>query len=131
MTKIWWILIRALKSPKNLLFDLSFLVIFDLKKLSFMTLESDAKFEKKLTCGFGKKTREIWQIFTRALKSLKIRTLMGFFYPKLENYELRIYRVVISHDNEKRCKIGRGINLLFQNWHEDFDEFWPEHFNAL
>ena len=80
-----------------------------------MTLESDAKFEKKLTCGFGKKTREIWQIFTRALKSLKIGTMMGFFYPKLENYELRIYRVVISHDNEKRCKIGREINLLFQN----------------
>ena len=27
----------------------------------------------------------------------------------------------------KKCKIGRGIDLSFQNWHEDFDEFWPEH----
>ena len=51
---------------------------------------------------------------------------MGFFYPK---YELEIYRGVICHDNEKRCKIGRGIDLSFQNWREDFDEFWPEHSN--
>ena len=35
-----------------------------------MTLKSDAKFEEKLTW-------EIWQIFIRALESLKIGTLMG------------------------------------------------------
>ena len=34
MTRIWWILIRALKSPKNLHFDMSFPVMFDLKKSS-------------------------------------------------------------------------------------------------
>ena len=39
-----------------------------------MTLKIDAKFEEKLTL-------EIWQIFIRALKSLKIGTLMGSFYP--------------------------------------------------
>ena len=27
----------------------------------------------------------------------------------------------------KWCKIWRGIDLSFQNWHEEFDEFWPEH----
>ena len=42
-------------------------------------------------------------------------------------YELKIHRGVICHDNRKRWKIGRGIDLSFQNWHEDFDEFWPEH----
>ena len=35
---------------------------------------------------------------------------MGFFYPNQKMY-----------DNEKRCKIGRGIDLSFQNWHESFD----------
>ena len=30
----------------------------------------------------SKMTREIWKIFTRALESLKIGTLIGFFYPK-------------------------------------------------
>ena len=34
-----------------------------------MTLKGNAKFEEKLTCGL--------EIFTRALESLKIGTLMG------------------------------------------------------
>ena len=34
----------------------------------------------------------------------------------------------MCHENEEWCKIGRGrIDLPFQNWHEEFDEFWPEH----
>ena len=59
-----------------------------------MTLESDAK--------FGRITG-IWQIFTRAIASLKIRTLMGFFCPKLNIFELKIYRVMrnICHENEE------------------------------
>ena len=36
----------------------------------------------------------------------------------------------MCHDNEEWCKIGRGIDLSFQNWHEKFDEFWPEHLKA-
>ena len=42
-------------------------------------------------------------------------------------YELKIYRGVLCHDNEEWCKIWRGIDLSVQNWHEEFDEFWPEH----
>ena len=42
-------------------------------------------------------------------------------------YELKIYRGVICHDNEEWCKIWRGIDLSFQNWHEELDEFSPEH----
>ena len=53
-----------------------------------MTLESDAKFEENLTCGF-KMTWGIWQIFTRALESLKIGTLMRSFYPNQKMYELK------------------------------------------
>ena len=37
------------------------------------------------------------------------------------------YRGVIFHDNEDWCKIWRGIDLSFQNWHEEFEEFWLEH----
>ena len=42
-------------------------------------------------------------------------------------HELKTYRRVICHDNEEWFKMGRGIDLSIQNWHEDFDEFWPKH----
>ena len=67
-----------------------------------------------------KKTAEIWKIFTRALESLKIGTWIRYFHAKQKMYKLKTYRVVI-------CRIIRGIDLLFQNWHKEFAEFWPEH----
>ena len=33
----------------------------------------------------------------------------------------------MCHDNEEWWKIRRVIDLLFQNWHEDFDKFSLEH----
>ena len=56
-----------------------------------MTLESDAKLVVWKIIG-------ICQIFTRALESLKIGTLMGFFSPKLKIYELQIYGGVMCHE---------------------------------
>ena len=48
-----------------------------------------------------KKTSDIWQIFTRALGSVEIGTLMGSFCPKQKRYDLKIYRGVMYHDNEE------------------------------
>ena len=31
------------------------------------------------------------------------------------------------HDEEEWSKIWREIDVLFQNWHDKFDEFWPKH----
>ena len=50
---------------------------------------------------------------------------------KVEMYELKIYRGVMYHDNEKWCKIWKGIDLSFQNWLKKFDKFWPESSNIL
>ena len=36
-------------------------------------------------------------------------------------------RRVICHENKEWWKIRGGIDLSFQNWHEEFDKFWPEH----
>ena len=33
----------------------------------------------------------------------------------------------MCNDTEEWWKIWGGIDLSFQNWHEEFDEFWPEH----
>ena len=54
-----------------------------------MALNIDAKFKGKLTCAIKNDTMNL-KIFNRALENLKIGTLMGFFYPKQETYELKI-----------------------------------------
>ena len=33
----------------------------------------------------------------------------------------------MSYGNEESCKIWNRIDLPFQNWHEEFNKFWPEH----
>ena len=90
-----------------------------------MTLRGQTKVEKKLTL-VCKMTLGNWQIFTSALESIKIGTLMGSFNPKQKKYELKFYRGVMCHDNEEWCKLWRGIDLSFQNWHDEFEEFWLE-----
>ena len=47
-----------------------------------MTLQNNAKYEAKLTGGLENDMRNLAQIFTRALESLKIVTLIGSFYLK-------------------------------------------------
>ena len=51
----------------------------------------------------------------------------GILLSKVENVWVKIYRGVIYYDDEKWCKIWRGIDLSFQNSQEEFDKFWPEH----
>ena len=65
-----------------------------------MTLKGDAKFEEKLTCGVENDMRNMAN-FTGALESLKIGTFMGSFTPKQKKYELKNYRGVMCHNNEK------------------------------
>ena len=52
---------------------------------------------------------------------------MGSFWAKHILFELKEYREVIFLENKKGYKIWRRIGLSFQNWHEEFDKFWPEH----
>ena len=140
MTRIWWILIRALKSLKNLHFDWSFLVMFDLKTyrgVYFMTLEVDAKFEEKLTCVLENNVRNL-KFSPEYLKVSKLGVWWDSFFQSWKCMSLKFTGKLFCHNNEEWCKIGRGIDLSFQNWHESFDKFWPEylkiskfHFNGL
>ena len=61
------------------------------------------------------------------LKVSKIFILMCSFWAKYILFELKKYRGVIFHETEEGYKIWRGIDLSFQNWHKEFDKFWPEH----
>ena len=46
-------------------------------------------------------TSGIWQIFTRALESVKFGTLMGSFCPKWKTFELKIHRRVMRNGTEE------------------------------
>ena len=60
-------------------------------------------------------------------KVSKLFTLMGFFWAKYILFKLKKYRGVIFHETEEGYKIWREIDLSFQNWHKEFDKFWPKH----
>ena len=52
---------------------------------------------------------------------------MGCFWLKYIMFELKKYRGVIFSDNGEWCKLWRKTYLCFQNWHEEFGKFSPEH----
>ena len=119
MTIIWWILIWALKSLKEMHFDWSLLC--------------------KVYTNWPKKVQ--WSIFHDTKELCKIWRKTDLWFGKCQNwYFHRIlllkvenawatnymsYIGVISNDTEEWWKIWRKIELLFQNWHKEFDEFWP------
>ena len=86
MTRILWNLTRALKSLQNVHFYLLLLCkVFNVwpKKVQRSYLSWRWRVMKNLKKHwFVEKMTGIWQIFTRALKSLKIGTLMGSFNRK-------------------------------------------------
>ena len=50
-----------------------------------MALNIDATFEEKLTCAFKNGMRNLANFYCSMFESLKIWTLMGFFYEKQKN----------------------------------------------
>ena len=60
-------------------------------------------------------------------KVFKIFVLMGSFWGRYILFKLKKYWGVIFYETEEGYKIWRGIDLSFQNWHKEFDKFWPEH----
>ena len=57
--------------------------------------------------------------------------LHGIHLFKVYMCELKIYREVMCNDTEEWRKIWREIDLSFQNWHKEFDDFWLEHLKIL
>ena len=67
------------------------------------------------------------QFWPEHLKVSNTFVLMRSFWAKYILFKIKKYRRVIFHDAEEWYKIWWGINLLFQNWHEEFGKYWPEH----
>ena len=66
-----------------------------------MALNTDAKFEGKMTCDFKNDMSNLANFHQSKFESLKIGALMGSFYPTQKMYELKIYLGVLRHDNEE------------------------------
>ena len=64
---------------------------------------------------------------TLELEVSKVFILMGSYWVKYIFFELKKYRGIIFHETEERYKIWRGINLLLQIWHKEFEKIWLEH----
>ena len=109
---MWWILIKALKSLSNLLFDWCLLCkVYNVWPKKYKgVLIHDAEVSCKIWRTDSKMTG-IWWIFTKALRNLKIFTFMGYFCPKYIMFELKKYRGVMFYDNEEWWKIWR-LNWL-------------------
>ena len=88
-------------------------------ELCVITLKNDAKLEEELICTLKNDLRNL-AIFDT---TLKICTLMGFFWPKYIMFELKKYRGVMRHYTEDRCKLWKKNDLWFHKWHEEFGEF--------
>ena len=88
MTRIWWILIRALKILKHLHFDWSLLCkVYNVwpKKVQRSYISWHWKVMQNLKKNWlvvWKITWGIWKIFIRNYESVKLDTFMGFFCPK-------------------------------------------------
>ena len=133
-TRTSWILTLALESQTNLHFDWCLLcknINFDLKKyrgIVFHDTEEWYKIWRKTDLWFGKWHEEYGKFSPEQFKVSKL----GYWCDSLiqsrksmsevpqRSYVLWQWRMM---QNLKR-------NLLFEsfrNWHEEFDEFWPEH----
>ena len=126
---------QALENLKNLHFNGVLLTKVcnvwakkDTEELFFLTLERDAKFEEKLTCGLENNMRNLANFYQNTWKCQNWY-FNGILLFKVEhawatNYIS--YRGIIRNDTEEWWKIWKEIDLSFQNWHKEFDEFWPQ-----
>ena len=107
MTRIWWILIRAFRSLKNLHFDWSFLCkVYNIWPIKY----------RGVICHDTEVSYKIWE---------KTDLWSGKWYEEFGKISPEHSKVSkLGHDNEEWWK---GIDLVFRNWHEGFNEFWPKH----
>ena len=69
-------------------------------------------------------------ILTWAIDSLRNFHFNSLLLSKVYIVWAEEYRGVIFNETEERYEIWKGIYWSFQNWHKEFDKFWPEHSKA-
>ena len=102
-------------------------IFFELKKyrgVTFHETEERFKIWREIDLSFQKWHKEFDKFWCEHSKVSNI--LMRSFWAKYILFELKKYGEVIFHETKEGYKIWTGIGLWFQNWHKEFDKFWPE-----
>ena len=125
MTRIWWILIRALKSLTNLHFDWSLLCkVYNVwpKKVQRSNISWHWRVMQNLKKNWHvvwKVTWRIWQIFIRTLESVKIGIFNGILLSNAENAWAAFYRRVTSmtlkNDEKSEEELTCGFKIDVKN----------------
>ena len=105
-------------------------ILFELKKyrgVIFHETEEWYKIWRGIDLSFQNWYKEFDKFWPEHSKVSRNFTLMSSFWGNYILFALKKYRGVIFHETEEGYKIWRGIDLSFQNWHKEFDKFWPEH----
>ena len=97
------------------------------------------KIWKKTGLRFQKWHEEFRKFSPEHLGKSKNWDFDGILLSKVENLWAQSLQGSLFHENEEWYKIWKGIDLLVQNWHEEFDKFWVRalrnlknlHFNGL
>ena len=121
---IWWILMWAVACLKFALWCATFVENICLSQKKY----------RGVMCNNTEEWSKIWRgtdlCFENDVRNLgnfeptlKICTLMEFFWPKYVMFELKKYRGVMNHYTEDRCKLWKKNDLWFYKWHEELVNF--------
>ena len=100
-------------------------IMFYLKKYSgaiFHETEEWCKIWRKTDLWFGKWQEKFGNFSLEHLHVSKLGLYGDLFIQNRKCMRLKFAEKVLR----RFCKIWGGIDMLFQNWHEEFDEVWPE-----
>ena len=127
--KVWP---EHLKVPKIFILMSSFwakYILFELKYRGVIFHETEEGYNiwRGIDLSFQDWHKEFDTFWTEHSKVSKNFTLIGYFWAKYILFAIKKYRGIIFHETEEGHKIWRGIDLSFEDWHKEFDKFWPEH----
>ena len=126
MTRICWILIRALRSPKNLHFDMSFPVKFDLKKSSgdiFHYTREWCKIWRKTESCFQKWHEEFEKFSREHLKVSKLGLWWDYFVQSWKCMSLRFTGDLYVMIMKNGAKIEEALTSQFKVDMDNFTNF--------
>ena len=101
-------------------------ILFELKKyrgVIFHETEEGYKIWRGIDLSFQNWHKKFDKFWPEQSKVSQMFILMGSFWAKYILFVLKKYTWVIFHEAEEEYKIWRGIDLLFQSWHKEFDKF--------